>query len=253
VTEAKLASNSVTTLKIANDAVTTAKIADSNVTTAKINALAVTTAKIDALAVTTAKLDALAVTTAKITDDAVTAAKLADDASVDANRAVTTDHIRDSAVTTAKINDGAVTGPKLSTRYALATVSTDANWTNGETKTLSNITTSGRSVRVMIYQGLFSITVAGGIHYNIDLQHSPDNSIWSTVDTFLDIFNATGVIYFGGPATPVLNYDDVSGPAISVHTPAAGTSYYRLKMTFVSGSGGTFAITDSLKVLIEEL
>lgn len=245
VSESKLATGSVTTLKLGTDAVTTTKIADDAVTTAKILDANVTTAKIADSAVTTAKILDANVTTAKMANDSVTAAILADDAVTDANRAVTTDHVRDSAITSAKINTGAVTRAKLATYYTTGTVSTDAGWTNGEAKTLNNITVNGRPVLLMFYGGVIE---AIGASVTVNLEYSADNVNWSVIKSIVALLTGgTDIVAFSRLTTDAGD----CGAVLALHTPSAGTAYYRL-LPSVSG-GGTISINEAIQVLIQEL
>ena len=120
----------INTFNIVNGAVTNAKLATDSVSTIKILDLAVTTNKIDNLAVTTAKLDTNAVTTAKILDLNVTTSKIAADA-------VTTAKILDLNVTTAKINNLAVTDAKLATDSVITSKILDLNVTTAKINNLA--------------------------------------------------------------------------------------------------------------------
>lgn len=256
VTAAKLGSASVTTAKIDDLAVTAAKLAADSVTTAKILDANVTVAKLATDSVTTVKIVDSNVTTAKINDSAVTTAKINDSA-------VTTAKINDSAVTTAKINNSAVTGAKLSTRYLTATIATDTSWTNGEVKTIGSITTVGRLVRVTLLSGLiYADDASAGVYDNIDLQYSSDNASWSTVGTIYRAWTSDSFVggagYIGYNALSsndtqlaVHPHTNSTLPAVLVHTPSAGTAYYRLVRTqqYVS----TLKINTAITVLVEEL
>jgi hypothetical protein len=249
VTAGKLAADSVTTLKIADSNVTTAKIADENVTTAKIADLNVTTAKINDLAVTTGKLAADAVTNAKLADDAVDTENIADSA-------IETALINDAAVTTAKINDGAVTPAKQNTYYAIGTVATDTSWILNEAKAITNVTVSGRPVRITIFTGEIEYTPTGASGSAVvRLQYSPDNAAWTTLQDVASFLFTTAT----NPQTATFNKLSSSevvpansgGAVVCVHTPAAGAAYYRLIPTTLSG--GTLDIDAAISALVEEL
>lgn len=116
VTEAKLASNSVSSGKIVDSSVTSAKIATGAVTETKIGALAVTTGKIADGAITSIKIANDAVNGTKIEDNSVSANKLSENAVTElkiANSAVTTNKIASNAVTTDKIINAGVTDLKI--------------------------------------------------------------------------------------------------------------------------------------------
>lgn len=129
ITNARLGTDSVSTIKIQDEAVTPPKIGGNPTTgqwllgstngevvwqlpsTTSLEDNAVTTTKIEDDAVTSAKLSASttddsarAVTNDHIQNNAVGSAKLRSDATTDANRAVTTNHIRDNAITAAKLS-----------------------------------------------------------------------------------------------------------------------------------------------------
>lgn len=124
ITDAKLASDAVTTVKIADANVTTAKILDANVTADKLANNAVTTAKVANANITADKLASDSVITAKILDANVTTAKIA-------NGNVTTVKIADGSITTDKILDANVTDAKLASTVATtATANTLAKRTS---------------------------------------------------------------------------------------------------------------------------
>lgn len=253
VTNAKIANSAIDTNKLANDAVTTDKILDANVTTDKIDDDAVTVDKIDDAAIDEVTLEKT--TDIHVKDGGIGTDQLADDA-------VTNAKVADDAINNDQIVDGAVSPEKQSTYYAIATVSTDASWTNGETKTLANIPTHGRPVRVSIINGLLTLAT-GSNTLSASLQYSSDNSSWSSVRT---VYSASTVNLdtatthnFGtamadsvDPAVATNQQISVNMgcPVIFVHIPTAGTAYYRL---IASVSAGSFAITTALTALIEEL
>lgn len=247
----KLLNQSVTEAKIATGAITSLKITDSSVTTAKIANSAVTADKLDTDAVTTAKILDENVTTAKLADEAVTDAKLASSVDTDADRAVGTDHIKDenvttakiadSAVTTAKINDGAVTRAKMSSSYYTTGTSSTLS---GTTIPLGSLTVSGRAVRISIIDGSWSYGSA--LTSGLTLQYSPDNASWSTIKTIRVAGTSAGVFTLDFNS---IYGEGIPGPVTAIHTPAAGTAYYRL----VDSIGFPFGLLRAVQYIIEEL
>jgi hypothetical protein len=134
ITNARLGTDSVSTIKLQDDAVTPPKIGGNPATgqwllgstngevvwqlpsSTSLEDGAVTTTKLADDAVTSAKLSASttddsvrAVTSDHIQNNAVGSAKLRSDATTDANRAVTTNHIRDNAITASKLSSSSTT------------------------------------------------------------------------------------------------------------------------------------------------
>lgn len=245
----KLLNQSVTAAKLASNSVTTAKIIDENVTTAKLADASVTTEKLAAEVISGSFLANNSITLAMMTDDSVGTDELIDDSVTNdkiADNAVDNAQIADDAVRTAEIQNAAVTRPKLSTYWTLADT-TVGSGTGNTTVDMGTITTTGRPVRIMIYDGAIHLSSPSNYQVRVErvLSGSP-----TTIDTWINNGGSAGgdidfEFGFGGETPSALQ---PFNPYIYVDSPAAGTYTYRVAIQFA----GTRSAT-AVKTILEEL
>lgn len=209
----KLVDNSVSTSNLASDCITTAKIAASGISD-------------------TANINAAAVTTVKIADNSVTTIKLAD-----------------SAVTGAKILDSTLTKVKQTSATDAIDIETATTAYDSNETTIASvsITTSGRSVQIMLVPEMqttySSVPGVGPVSSYIDVGVSSGSNTDALISSNIRLYRNGTLIsnnLFGG--TRQVDYNNSGGAAITPacaffdQAPAASTYTYHVTLQATDSS-----------------